>query len=193
MITPPNDQEIAAAAAAAAAADGNLPIGRESALQNIKTIREILVGDQIHNLNDRFHNLEKSLEAHYSKLVNQLMAKFEAVQTLSKSEVDELGKTISEKVSHLQKEDAVLTEEIKISMKRIADLENRVDEMKSGLSEQVRKMYEEFSKQMSEFSRLVKNQHDEMARQVVSRKDLAKIMNGLADSLVPENVDQKKS
>ena len=190
MITPPNDQENASADAAVAAGMGS---NRESALQNIKTIREILVGDQIHNLNDRFHNLEKSLEAHYSKLVNQLMAKFEAVQTLSKSEVDELGKSVSEKIGQLQKEDAALAEEIKISMKRLGDLEKKVDDMKGALSEQVRKMYEEVSKQMSEFSRLVKTQHDEMARQMISRKDFAKTLNGLAASLAPEESEQKKS
>jgi phage host-nuclease inhibitor protein Gam len=185
MITPPNDQE-------GTTTESTVPAGRESALQNIKTIREILVGDQIHNLNERFHNLEKSLEAHYSKLVNQLMAKFEAVQTLSKSEVDDLGKTLTEKINQLQKEDAALAEELKISMKRLGDLERRTEDMKSALSEQVRKMYEEFSKQMSEFSRLVKTQHDDMARQMISRKDFANMMGGLASN-VSGDPDHKKS
>ena len=186
MITPPNEQE---GAHTGQSSQG----GRESALQNIKTIREILVGDQIHNLNDRFQALEKSLEAHYSKLVNQLMAKFEAVQTLSKSEVDELRKDLTEQMRQLHKEDASLSEELKIGMKRLSDLEKRTEDIKGALSDQVRKMYEEFSKQMSEFSRLVKTQHDEMARQMISRKDFAQMMGGLASTASTGDSDQKKS
>ena len=185
MITPPNSHE-------GATAESPVQGGRESALQNIKTIREILVGDQIHNLNDRFQALEKSLEAHYSKLVNQLMAKFEAVQTLSKSEVDELGKNLTEKIYQLQREDLALAEELKISMKRLSDLEKRTEDIKGVLSDQVRKIYEEFSKQMAELSRLVKAQHDEMAHQMISRKDFAQMMGGLATSAAPGDSGQQQ-
>lgn len=166
--------------------------GRESAHQHIKTIREILVGDQIHSLNDRFQNLEKSLEAHYAKLVNQLMAKFEAVQTLSKCEVEELGKSVTEKVERLTGEDTKLAEELKKTQLQIKDLEKKQDEAKAALADQVRKMYEEFSKQMSEFTRIVKQQNEEMGRKVVYRSDLANLLTGLAGSISSQPKEQPK-
>ena len=41
--------------------------------------------------------------------------------------------------------------------------------MKNALADQVRKMHEDFSKQMSEFTKIVKNQHEEMNRQMLAR------------------------
>lgn len=170
---------------------GSAP-ARDTELEKIKTIREILVGEQIQGVNDRFQNLEKSLEAHYAKLVNQLMAKFEAVQTLGKAEVDNLRKSVEEQVFQLRGDDATLSDQIKAARGKLSDLEKKQDEMKVALADQVRKMYEEFTKQMSEFSRLVKQQHEDLSKRMIPRNDLANLLHGMASSISPAGNEQQK-
>jgi F0F1-type ATP synthase membrane subunit b/b' len=187
MTPPPNDQQSATIAPPASAPGGS----RDSEQEKLKMIRELLVGDQLQVLNNRFHQLEKGHESHYARIGNELMTKFEALKVLNESELDDLGKSVAAMVAQLQKEDTAIREEIKSGTSRLADLENLVSDTKAALTEQVRKMHDEFSRQMSEFSRLIRSQQDDVARQAVSRTDFAKILKGLAGSLAAEESEPK--
>ena len=171
MITPEND---------AKSPGGSHP---DNALTSISTIREIIVGDQIRNITDRFSAFETSLEAHYSELVSKLSAKCEAVQTLSKTEIEKVNGTLNTKVEELRQEDSQLRDEVRVGIGRLSALEESHEALKSALADQIRHMYEDFSKQVSEVTRLVKQQQDEMASQMVAKSDLSSLFNTLSGSL----------
>lgn len=168
--------------ASSSSSSSSAPAG-DNAMQSINTIRDIIVGDQIRNITDRFNAFEKSLEAHYAELVNKLGSKFEAVQTLNKTEIENLDRRVKDKVEELQQKDSEIRQEIREGVKRLAALEESHEALKGALADQIRQMYEDFSKQVSEVTRLVKQQQEDLASQMVAKSDLSSLFNSLSGSL----------
>ncbi len=177
MITPKSAPDSGSQSSASPATD--------EALQSINTLRDIIVGDQVRNITDRFNSFEKSLEAHYAELVTKLSSKFEAVQTLSQAEIENLSSGFDEKIEDLKRQDAKLRDEMRGGVKRLAALEESHEALKSALADQIRQMYEDFSKQVAELTRLVKQQQDDLASKMVAKSDLSNLFNNISGSLSP--------
>lgn len=184
MTPPPNDQESATSTSYGPTSHDT----RQFVDGKLDTIREILVGDDLNNLQERFEALEKSVEGRYTRIHNELMAECEALQAHGEADVKELGDRVVEMIGQLQAEDRANTSRMESMEARLASIETQVESTKSELFEQIHEIHEEISNELSKFSKIISRQQEE-SRQAVSRADFAKILNGLAGRLVPQEFE----
>jgi chromosome segregation ATPase len=151
-----------------------------SADDRLSTIRNLLVGDQIDALNDRFSHLESSLQAHSNQLVDQIKSKFDAAYTLYKVELDEMG----DKVAGLQNDHHKTGTDLQHVTDRLTAMEKKHDDLKSELSHQLSELYDEFSKNVNEFTSVMKSQYDELSTRMVTKTDLANLFGNLSAAAV---------
>jgi chromosome segregation ATPase len=157
-----------------------------AAEDKLSTIRNLLVGDQINVLNDRFATLESSLQSHSNELVHQIKAKFDAAYTLYKVELEEMG----EKVTALRNENDESSHELQRLNERLNGMEKNHDELKNEVSRQMSGLYDEFSKNINEFTAVMKEQYDELSSRMVAKTDLANLFGNLSAAAIGKNPNQ---
>ncbi|MEM7145556.1 MAG: hypothetical protein AAF591_10490 [Verrucomicrobiota bacterium] len=161
-----------------------------SAEDRLSTIRELLVGDQINVLNDRFATLETSLQAHSSELVDQIKSKFDAAYNLYKVELEDMG----ESVKNLKKDHEDSHADIRRINDRLDDINSKYDDLKSDLSRQTGELYEEISKNVNQLTNVIKEQYDELSNSMVAKTDLANLFGNLSAAAVnPQQAEQNQN
>ncbi|MEM8954437.1 MAG: hypothetical protein AAGD22_09825 [Verrucomicrobiota bacterium] len=147
-----------------------------SAEDRLSTIRDLLVGDQIEVLNDRFATLENSLQAHSTELVDQIKSKFEAAYNLYKVELDDMGNS----VKTLKTNQEETTSDLKRIDERLTQIDKKYEDLKTDLSRQTSELYDEISKNVDQFTTVMKNQYEELAARMVTKTDLANLFGNLS-------------
>ncbi len=144
-------------------------VGSEA--DNVDKIRDILFGNQMREVDQRFAKLEKSLASDLAALRNENALQIESLKTFIESEIEILGsKLAGEEQSRIDNIDD-LDDKVKTQVKQI---EKKIGDVSKVLDKNSREVNQKILKQSQDFSNELSNQISESRERMDShRQELA--------------------
>lgn len=172
-----------ASKAAAGKADGEA-----AEADNVDKIRDILFGNQMREVEQRFASLEKSLSRDLAAIRNENALQIESLKTFIESEIEILaGKLAGEekaRIENVDELDATLKQQAKQFDRKVADTVKSLEKNTRDINQKILKQSQDFSaelgKQIGETRERMDGQRAELVAAKVDKLALAEMFSALA-------------
>jgi hypothetical protein len=163
-------------------------IDEEHTAGNVDQIREILFGGQMRDYDHRFGQLERKMEAEFTRVSKDVGRQISALETYVRKELEKLtGKQLQEKKDRMDGLKTVEARMAKISEEldgRIASLHDQMTVENREISEEMRKNRQELLSDMTELigevTDLIHKESKELDELKVSRAEIAGLFSEVA-------------
>lgn len=162
---------------------------------NVDKIRDILFGNQMREVEQRFANLEKSLANDLAAMRNENALQIESLKTYIESEIEILGSRLSgeeqSRIENVDELDDKVKQHVKQIDKKIGDVARSLDKNSSDINQKMLKQSQDFSSelsnQISESRDRMDSQRQELSSAKVDKLVLAEMLNALALQVNPDD------
>ncbi len=162
--------------------------GAAAEADNVDKIRDILFGNQMREMDQRFASLEKSLARDLDKLRNDNILQIESLKSYVESEIDILGSKLgAEEKARIEGDDELedqLKQQVKLIDKKLADLGKQLDKTAREINQKMLKQSQDFSNelnnQINEARERMDSHRQELGAAKVDKLTLSEILNNLA-------------
>ncbi len=159
-----------------------------SEADNVDKIRDILFGNQMREMDQRFASLEKNLARDLDKLRSDNNLQLESLKDYVESEVEIInGKLAAEEKARIEGDDELedqLKQQIKLIDRKLADLGKQLDKHAREINQKLLKQSQDFSNelnnQISEARERMDSHRQELGAAKVDKLTLSEILNNLA-------------
>lgn len=166
-----------------------------SAAENIKQIRDILFGEHLRAVENRFDTLERRLQDQQQHFQAQLREQWETLQARIDQAVAELNGQLSdesrarnEAADELRKEMRHLHDEHQARASQIeADALDNVDLVKRELEDQINTAEARFSTEQARLTQDLSTRHRDLQQRKVDNAQLATLLGEMAQRLASDN------
>lgn len=167
---------------------GKSDSGEVAEADNVDKIRDILFGNQMREVDQRFAGLEKSLARDLDALRNENNLQIESLKSFVESEIEILGSKLdAEEKARIEGDDELedqLKQQIKLIDKKLADLGKQLDKTARDFNQKMLKQSQDFSaelnNQISEARDRMDGHRQELGAAKVDKLALSEILNNLA-------------
>lgn len=162
---------------------------------NVDKIRDILFGNQMREVEQRFANLEKSLTNDLSAMRSENALQIESLKTYFESEIEILGsKLAGEEQSRIENADELddkVKQHVKQIDKKIGDMVKSLDKNSRDINQKILKQSQDFSnelgKQIGEARDRMDGHRQELSSAKADKLVLAEMFNALALQVNPDD------
>ena len=162
---------------------------------NVDKIRDILFGNQMREVEQRFASLEKSLANDLAALRNENALQIESLKTFIESEVEILGSRLAgeeqSRIDNVDELDDKVKQNVKQIDKKIADLVKSLDKSSREINQKLLKQSQDFSSELSnkigEARERMDGHREELSAAKVDKLLLAEMLNALALQVNPDD------
>ena len=154
----------------------------------MKELRELLVGSQLDDVQQRLGRFEAKIERALRELREDTQRRVEGLERYCREEVGELGKRLGEERETRSAEIAALRDEhgrrLETFARRVEDFEKRSSEheqrVREFLLDEVKALREQFDARQDEVRREFSDEQDEVRRNKMDRASLASMLRDMA-------------
>ena len=155
---------------------------------NVDKIRDILFGNQMREVDQRFANLEKSLSRDLAAMRNENALQIESLKTYIESEIEILGSKLSaEEKSRIEDDDGLddkLKQGVKQIDKKLSDLGKSLDKNARDINQKILKQSQDFSNELNNQINEARDRMDghrqELAAAKVDKLLLSEVLSSMA-------------
>ncbi len=155
---------------------------------NVDKIRDILFGNQMREMDQRFASLEKNLARDLDKLRSDNNLQIESLKDYFESEVEIINsKLAAEEKARIEGDDELedqLKQQVKLIDKKLADLGKQLDKHAREINQKMLKQSQDFSNelnnQINEARERMDSHRQELGAAKVDKLTLSEILNNLA-------------
>lgn len=169
--------------------------GDATETDNVDKIRDILFGNQMREVEQRFASLEKSLANDLATMRNENALQIESLKSYIESEIEILGSKLSgEEQSRIENVDE-LDDKVKQSAKqidkKISDVVKSLDKNSRDINQKILKQSQDFSSELSnqimEARERMDGHRQELSSAKVDKLMLSEMLNALALQVNPDD------
>jgi|GEM_PF-237397 len=168
---------------------------------NVDKIRDILFGNQMREVSQRFANLEKNLAKDLAALRNENALQIDSLKTFIESEIEILGSKLSgeeqSRVENVDELDDKLKQQVKQIDKNIGDVVNSLDKNSRDINQKILKQSQDFSSELSnqigEARSRMDGHRQELSAAKVDKQVLSEMLNALALQVNPDESKYRQS
>jgi len=169
--------------------------GDSAETDNVDKIRDILFGNQMREVDQRFAALEKSLAKDLAALRNENAMQIESLKTFIEGEMEILGSRLAAeettRIENIDDLEGQLKQQVKQIDKKIADTNKALDKNSSDTNQKILKQSQDFGKelgdQIGEARERMDTQRQELSAAKVDKLVLAEVLNNMALQINPED------
>lgn len=162
---------------------------------NVDKIRDILFGNQMREVEQRFANLEKSLANDLVSMRNENALQIESLKTFIESEIEILGSKLSgeeqSRIENVDELDDKVKQQVKQIDKKIGDVVKSLDKNSRDMNQKILKQSQDFSNelggQISEARDRMDSHRQELSSAKVDKLVLSEMLNALALQVNPDD------
>lgn len=178
---------------------GTTDPGDSAETDNVDKIRDILFGNQMREVDQRFASLEKSLAKDLNALRNENALQIESLKTFIESEIEILGSRLAgeenARIENIDELEGQLKQQVKQIDKKIGDVSKALDKSSSDTNQKILKQSQDFSKelsdQISEARERMDGHRQELANAKVDKRLLSEMLNSMALQINPDDSAKK--
>lgn len=162
---------------------------------NVDKIRDILFGNQMREVSQRFANLEKNLAKDLAAMRSENALQIDSLKTFIESEIEILGSKLSgeeqTRVGNVDELDDKLKQQVKQIDKKIGDVVNSLDKNSRDINQKILKQSQdsssELSSQIGEARSRMDGHRQELSSAKVDKLVLSEMLNALALQVNPDD------
>ena len=164
-------------------------------VDNVDKIRDILFGNQMREVDQRFAGLEKSLAKDLAALRNENAMQIESLKTFIESEIELLGSRLAgEEAARIENVDDLegqLKQQVKQIDRKIAETNKALDKNSSETNQKILKQSQDFSKelgdQIGESRERMDTHRQELSAAKVDKLVLGEVLSNMALQINPDD------
>lgn len=168
---------------AASKADGEV-----QEADNVDKIRDILFGNQMREVEQRFASLEKSLASDLAAMRSENALQIDSLKTFIESEIEILGSRLAgeeqTRIENVDELDDKLKQQVKQIDKKIGDVVKSLDKNTRDINQKMLKQSQDFSNELSsqivEARERMDGHREELSKAKVDKLTLSEMFNALA-------------
>lgn len=169
--------------------------GEPAESDNVDKIRDILFGNQMREVEQRFARLEKSLANDLSAMRNENALQIDSLKTFIESEIEILGSKLSgeeqSRIENVDELDDKVKQSVKQIDKKISDVVKSLDKNSRDVNQKILKQSQDFnnelSNQITEARERMDNHRQELSFAKVDKLVLSEMLNALALQVNPDD------
>ncbi|MDH3762781.1 MAG: hypothetical protein OEU50_17525 [Gammaproteobacteria bacterium] len=162
---------------------------------NVDKIRDILFGNQMREVEQRFASLEKSLASDLAAMRNENALQIESLKIFIESEIEILGSKLSgeeqTRIENVDELDDKVKQSVKQIDKKIADVVKSLDKNSRDINQKILKQSQDFntelSNQITEARERMDSHREELSSAKVDKLLLSEMLNALALQVNPDD------
>lgn len=162
---------------------------------NVDKIRDILFGNQMREVEQRFASLEKNLANDLAAMRNENALQIESLKTFIESEIEILGTKLSgeeqSRIENVDELDDKVKQHVKQVDKKIGDVVKSLDKNSRDINQKMLKQSQDFSSELSnqigEARDRMDSHRQELSSAKVDKLVLSEMLNALALEVNPDN------
>ena len=162
--------------------------GEAADADNVDKIRDILFGNQMREVEQRFATLEKNLAKDLAALRNENALQIESLKTFIESEIEILGSKLAgeekERIENVDELDDKVKQQVKQIDKKIGDVVKSLDKNTRDINQKILKQTQDFgnelNNQISETRERMDDQRQELSTAKVDKLALSEMLSALA-------------
>lgn len=169
--------------------------GDSAEADNVDKIRDILFGNQMREVEQRFASLEKGLANDLAAMRNENALQIESLKTFIESEIEILGSRLSgeeqSRIENVDELDDKIKQNVKQVDKKIGDVVKSLDKNARDINQKILKQSQDFSSELSnqigEARDRMDSHRQELSSVKVDKRVLSEMLNALALQVNPDD------
>jgi len=178
-----------------AGSNSNGADGDTAEADNVDKIRDILFGNQMREVEQRFASLEKSLGNDLAAMRNENALQIDSLKTFIESEIEILGSKLTgeeqSRIENVDELDDKVKQSVKQIDKKIGDVVKSLDKNARDINQKILKQSQDFSSelgnQIGEARERMDSHRQELSSAKVDKLMLAEMLNTLALQVNPDD------